>query len=294
MSEIIGISNGRLSAEISTAGAELVSLIGEKGEYIRKADGAWAHSAPVLFPICGRLKNGMYRLGGNEYCLKAHGFASESEFTVHEKTTSSVVFELLSTEKSRSVYPFDFSFRVGFFLVDNCLTVKYIVENRGESEMLYSVGSHEGYSVSGARSCTLELLGADSTLSARVDENGLMNGEYAELSKMTETVYDSDNGSVTIKLHDGLFSLDTLIFKDTGAHTVLLRDAETDRSVRLSLGDFPHLLVWKKPGAGFVCLEVWNGLPDDSDTNGEFVEKTGLLQLAPGECREHTHTIFPE
>src|SRR3954451_18654953 len=56
------ISNGRISATIKQAGAELCSLRDEREhELIWQAGPEWPRHAPILFPIVGRLKNDALR-----------------------------------------------------------------------------------------------------------------------------------------------------------------------------------------------------------------------------------------
>jgi galactose mutarotase-like enzyme len=43
----------------------------------------------------------------------------------------------------------------------------------------------------------------------------------------------------------------------------------------------PHLGIWSKPGAGFVCLEPWQGYADPSDFDGELAEKPGIVAIPP-------------
>ena len=81
MAEQIKISNGEITAVISTRGAELKSVVKNGREFIWEGDpNVWAGQAPLLFPICGGLKDDKYVLGGNEYTLEKHGFARFKEF----------------------------------------------------------------------------------------------------------------------------------------------------------------------------------------------------------------------
>ena len=77
----ITISNDLFSAEIASFGAELQSLKNRKTgmEYIWQRDpDIWGSSAPVLFPVVGRMKNSSYRFEEKTYSMPLHGFARTS------------------------------------------------------------------------------------------------------------------------------------------------------------------------------------------------------------------------
>ena len=82
MSEIIKISNGVISAEISAMGAELISLMKDGFENIWDGNPEiWDGHAPILFPVCGQLKDGKFTYRGKEYFMDGHGFAKHSLFS---------------------------------------------------------------------------------------------------------------------------------------------------------------------------------------------------------------------
>ena len=82
--------NDSISASVSAAGAELVSLKNAQGlELLWQAGPVWPRHAPILFPIVGRLKNDVLRHRGKLYPLTQHGFARDRKFTWSERTTSS-------------------------------------------------------------------------------------------------------------------------------------------------------------------------------------------------------------
>ena len=83
------LENDLVKACIDDFGAEIKSVIGKKTntEYMWQGDKAyWGGTAPILFPICGRLFDGKYTHQGKEYEMKIHGFARHSQFVVLEKS----------------------------------------------------------------------------------------------------------------------------------------------------------------------------------------------------------------
>ena len=93
------ISNEFLRAGISTLGAELISLTDGAGrEYIwQRGPSVWNRSAPLLFPVIGRLRDGRYTHRGAEYLMGRHGFARDSAFTPLETRGGRAAFRLTDT-----------------------------------------------------------------------------------------------------------------------------------------------------------------------------------------------------
>ncbi len=69
------ISNDKITIQVDSMGAELKSLkdVATGREYMWHADPQyWKRTSPVLFPLVGGLKDGVYRLGGQEYPMGQH------------------------------------------------------------------------------------------------------------------------------------------------------------------------------------------------------------------------------
>ena len=49
--------------------------------------------------------------------------------------------------------------------------------------------------------------------------------------------------------------------------------------------DTPMLGIWQKPGAPFLCIEPWQGIADPIGFAGDFRDKPGVVELAPGASR---------
>ena len=83
MSKIIKIENSELSVSVSTLGAELMSVSGKGGtEFLWNGDkNVWSGRAPLLFPICGGLKDGKYIYEGE--CI-GYGIPYSTSYTQPE------------------------------------------------------------------------------------------------------------------------------------------------------------------------------------------------------------------
>ncbi|GAA6204290.1 MULTISPECIES: hypothetical protein [Thalassotalea] len=79
------LSNNLLTCQINERGAELNSLVSttHHQEYIWQADPAiWAGSAPILFPVVGRLNEGEYRYQGKDYAIPIPSLLVSSKITI--------------------------------------------------------------------------------------------------------------------------------------------------------------------------------------------------------------------
>ena len=143
---MIKLQNEFVTASISEVGAELKSLVCNQTEYIWEGrPEVWGFSCPLLFPICGGLKDDKYLYDSKEYILPKHGFARTAQFEVERADDTFAVFCTKSNSETKKSYPFDFELRVIYTLCQKSLKIEYEVCNKGEKTMYFSIGSHEGY-----------------------------------------------------------------------------------------------------------------------------------------------------
>ena len=284
MEKRITISNKYLKVELSTIGAELKSIIDSDGTQ-RLWQGNpdfWKDQSPILFPICGRLTEGTYLYNEKPYKMGMHGFASKCEFSVENCHSDSVVFLLKSNEETKLVYPFDFELRAKYTLENNSIIVTYTVNNNSDSDMYFSIGSHEGYICEGDISDYNLIFDKKEEL-----ENHLLNGPL--LNGKTEPA-PIKNG--IMELIDSEFErLDTYIFKNTVSKSVTLKKKGAKKSITVDFPETPHLLIWKAPGGELVCIEPWCGLPDNDGDLREISKKDSIITLQKDAVFTNTHKI---
>jgi len=142
------IKNEQITVEISDYGAELQSIKGADGtEYLWQGDSNWPSKAPNLFPCIGRLHNQTYRFRGKEYQIDMHGFVKSSTLTVIMKSEEECVFELQASEQTKLSYPFEFVYRIGYKVEENCLKITTQVENKDNKNMFFAIGGHPSFNV---------------------------------------------------------------------------------------------------------------------------------------------------
>lgn len=284
------ISNNQLQASVQSKGTELCSLksLNSGKEYMWNADpNYWASHAPVLFPAIGAFKNGECFINGKSYQIPKHGFIRHNEdIKLIEQTATSLLYELSYSENTLALYPYQFNFQIEFRLDANQLIVSHKVQNLDDKTIYFSLGAHpafncplnEGESYSDYYIEFEHKETADRTL---LSVDGL-------ISDQTIPVLENSN---QLGLHTELFNDDALILKTLQSRRVSLKSRKSSQILSVSYKDFNYLGIWAKPNAPFVCIEPWLGIADHENTNGDFLQKDGLIQLPKGEVFEARYSI---
>lgn len=287
--EII-LENDHLCAKFSLLGAELKSCFDKNlnKELIYDGKGTWWNrSAPVLFPIVGKLKNDSYSIENKSFELNQHGFARNSEFEILKQTDSQITFSLESNSESLKKFPFDFSLQISYELSHKSITTTYKVLNRGTESMPFSIGAHPGFMCVFFENETFEdyylEFEKEENLSRHLlnPENGLFNGE-SELvtpnSKIINLVYS-------------LFEKDAIVLKKLNSEVIYLKNKQGTFTLKFSFEDFPYFGIWTKNKAPFICLEPWCGLADNENSNQNFYSKEGINLLESNQTFERSYTF---
>ena len=165
-------------------------------------------------------------------------------------------------------------------LDENELKIKYSVENKSEATMPFSIGAHPAFAIENSFSdYSLKFNQTEEFISYELD-----NEQFNTISKKIQ----SENG--IIDLNYTLFEKDALVFKHLESNELtLLKKKEPVLSVQFE--GFPHLGIWTKPNAPFLCIEPWCGLADNVNHNGNIFEKEGINLLHPQEFFSRTIKI---
>jgi galactose mutarotase-like enzyme len=282
----ITLSSPDLEAQISVCGAELVSLRDEaRRDLLWDGDPAfWTGRSPLLFPIVGRLNGDRARIDNNEYELKQHGFARHSEFEVIEARQTVCRLRLKSNEATLIRYPFGFQLDVTYSIAGATLTVAAEVVNSGSGTMPVSFGFHPAFRwplpYGGDRDAHEIRFERAEPSPIRLLSDGLL-GPYAD-----GTPVEGDR----LRLRDALFDAGALVIDWVASRTVEY-GVPGRRSIRVAFPGMPHLGIWTKPGAGFVCIEPWQGHADPVGFEGQLSEKPGIVLIGPGDTRSFSMEI---
>jgi len=266
-------------AVISGTGAELQSLLNtaDQDEYIWQGDPAvWSGRAPILFPIIGRLKNGIIHYDGQAYALPMHGLVKQSVFECIEQSADRLVLSLRADEETLTLYPRDFELQVHFQLSDNALAIAYTVINHDSKSMLFTLGSHPAFRLSLNHARLSDYI-IEFSEPETLDRYTLLDG----LMPLAGEPY-LDNSRL-LSLNDSIFDDDALIFKNISSKSIAILHREHGKRVSVDTGGAPHLGIWAKPGAAYVCIEPWHGFDDPVNASGHIEDKPGMLTLPASE-----------
>lgn len=291
------IENAALRVTVSSRGAELQSIfcLADGLEYLWQGDEhIWSRRAPNLFPICGSLPNNGYERNGKHYCMKKHGFAAESEFTVVSQRKDSVCFRLTESDRTFAQYPFAFSLDIAYTLAEEQLTISYIVRNTGEEDMPFSLGAHPGFRIPLTPRETFEHYYLEFPYPCQprkliLTDDGLYTG--------CTVPYPLQEGR-RLRLQHELFDRENSLFFCQMPNTIRLCSTASPRQILLHYPEFNYLGLWQAPGkcAPYLCIEPWQGTPSRNIKEERLESKPDMIRLPPG----HTHTasfsisIYPE
>lgn len=282
MAEQLILRHKNYTATIRTLGAELLSLTKDGQEYIWEGNPAfWKGHAPILFPICGGLKEDTYCYEGNSYSLAKHGFARFYTFQIEKAADDSATFLLTSSAEQIRAYPFPYALRAIFTLCDEGLSVQYLVTNTGNKPMYYSIGGHEGYACPGGIEKYSLVFDKEEDMVCHALDGNLLSYETYSVGQGKE-----------LPLKYDYFVTDALTFLYLRSRKITLKHAYTGEKLTVDFEGFPYVFVWTRPGADFICIEPWCGIPDFTDSNFDLASKKGICTLLPGKERLHTHKIL--
>ncbi|MBR6737187.1 MAG: aldose 1-epimerase family protein [Clostridia bacterium] len=294
MSKIVTLSNENITAKISSFGAEIISINAFGKERIWDGNPEfWTGHAPILFPFCGGLLDDEYVYDGKMYSnMPKHGFAKRCEFEVVSEEKTQATFLLEPSEEYSKVYPFDFKFRVSFKLTSDGVQVYYIVENHSNKNMPYNVGCHEAYALDGEfEDFYLKFEGEEGKITCLEITNDALGKGYYDVPleenglKLWYPYFNKEAKITEDRLGSG-----SLIFDDIKCKRVTLNKKGEDE-VSIYFNDFKNLVVWTVPGAKFLAIEPWSGLPDLYDADKIIEHKKSIDILPAGETKTFYHSI---
>lgn len=287
------IQNDQLSCTISSNGAEIRSLKEKSSgkEYVWQIDDkVWGSSSPVLFPAIGKIKGDKIVYKDQEYAMSKHGMIRHNEELVFEQhSTSKCSFTLYSSAETAAMYPYQFTFSVVYELVDKSLHMTYHIENKDTVPMHFACGGHTAYAcpfTNGKRlgDYVIEFPSSNHLKAQTLGASGLLSDEFRTIELKNSTLPLSNN----------LFDRDALILSNSDFEWVRFRESGKIKGLIIKFEGYPHLAIWSKPGADFVCIEPWLGLPDSETESLDITEKTSYKTIDSNGVFEITITTLVE
>ena len=279
---VVKIQNNELEVEIKSFGAELKSVKKNGKEFLWSGDpSVWPGQAPVLFPICGGLRDDKYIFEGREYSLQKHGFAKLREFEVESREDDRVTFLQKADEETLKQYPFEFELRITYSLCGSTIKIQYDVKNVDNKTMYFSIGAHEAYACPNGIEEYSVIFDKTETLNAKNLDGNLLG---------YETTHIMENSKV-LPLKKKFFEIDALTFSDINSRKVTLKNERTGECIEVNFDGFDYFLLWTKPNGNYICIEPWCGLPDYCDSDYDITHKKGIIALAAGKTETKVHSI---
>lgn len=278
----VSISTAALSAEISATGAELIRVQDRTGaELLWDGDPAfWNGRSPLLFPIVGEVKGNRLTVAGKGYEIGRHGFARTSTFALIRSDAASCTWRLESSEATRRQYPFEFRLDVTYRIEAATLHMQAEVTSTGSVVMPASFGFHPALRwplpYGKPREAHEIVFERDEPAPIRRPIDGLLSA-----GQFPTPVRDRH-----LPLCDDLFEDGALVFDTLASRSVVYGDA-----IRVDFPRMPHLGIWTRPGAGYVCIEPWQGHASPEGFDGELADKPGIVAIAPGTTESFAMSI---
>lgn len=202
---------------------------------------------PFLFPIFGRLADGVYQWEGKQYAMEIHGFGHTSAWQVVSQENDALTVELVADGRTLAMYPFRFRAELEFRVADGVLTICQRFENHGETPMPYSFGFHPYFRL-------------EELAHARVENTALTYFDF-----MAGKAVPFGHGSVTLTMPEGAPETGAAFMEVTGP-TILHIEAEGRRITMENDGNYPQNVLWTQAGKKFLCVEPINGTANGLNT----------------------------
>lgn len=288
---MIILDNGKIRAEISTLGGQLMSLKDSVSgrEYLWNGDKAfWGGRSPVLFPFVGKTRNMEFIAKGKTWTAVKHGFARDMEFQLtDQKGTEEAWLLLCSSEETLRKYPYEFRLFLGYRLEGRSLQVLWKVENPAAETMYFSIGGHPGFfcPVKAGEKQTDYQIQFDTPEQVTVSvigEGGLATDKRA--------VHALQDGKLDIT--ENLFEKDALVIEHHQVHSVSFLKKGEAPYVTVTF-DAPLFGVWApfEKEVPFICIEPWYGRCDHENFTGTLEEREWGNELEAGCVWEASYKI---
>jgi len=252
---VIEIKSDQLTVQFKTLGGALSSIKDRESiEYLWQGDATyWSGQAPVLFPICGSLREdtAFYshedgtETKGN---IPRHGLVRKKEFDLVAQTENSVTFAIEDDKNTYQNYPYHFRLEITYLVTGKTVRTQYKVFNKETSKVMpYFIGGHPGFN------CPL--------LDGETYEDYYLEFEKEETCSVPRP------------------------FPKTGMLDFQDRSPWLDGQKELDLSyDLLNLIIWSTLNKGpFIAFEPWSGLSTSLEEGDHLEDKKNVRLLEPGQ-----------
>lgn len=286
---MIVLKSDQLNVEFQTLGGALSSIKDKDDvEYLWQGDPTyWSGQAPVLFPICGSVRNDTVLYDNEDGSQKEgkiprHGLVRKKEFTLVEQTDNSVTFAIEDDEEMYANYPYHFRLEITYTVTGKTIRTQYKIYNKeAEKSMPYFIGGHPGFN------CPLldDEVYEDYYLEFEKPETCTVPKPFPETGMLDLKDRNSWlNNQKEIDLNYDFFSYDAVTLDELESRTVALRSRKHDKGLKLDFKEFPNLIVWSTLNKGpFIALEPWSGLSTSIEEGDRLEDKKDVKIIKPSD-----------
>lgn len=282
------LENESIKITTKPEGAELTSIVTKADgiHYLWNADPSfWGRHAPVLFPTVGKLINNQYKVNNKTFELTQHGFARDMVFKKIEERKDEIIYELISNNETLSKYPFQFSLKIKYRIVDSSIYVTYEVINQDKVSMPFSIGAHPAFNVPLVENESFEDYYIQfhdmETIEAIKLQGSYRNGKRELIAENTNV----------LPLTRDLFKDDALILENLKTKSISIHSKNHQKYVKVDFEGFPYVGIWTTSNAPFVCIEPWYGIADEIGPVKEMKDRLGVNILEPNKSFKCTYCI---
>lgn len=293
----IELKNDELTVQFKEFGGALSSIKDNDGvEYLWQGNPEyWSGQAPVLFPICGSLRDdkAIYHLNGKQDVtghIPRHGLVRKKDFKFEQVSDNSVAFSITPDETMLENYPYHFELKIVYTLTGKTIRVEYQVTNHEDFQrMPYSIGGHPGFNcplVEGDQyeDYYLEFEHAETTnVPKPFPETGL-------LDVLDRTSFLTDQK--TLDLTYDLFDYDAVTLDRLHSRSIALRSHKHDKGVRVDFKDFSNIILWSTTNKSpFIAIEPWSALSTSLKESDVLEEKPQVSFVESGQTDKKSFEI---
>lgn len=284
---MIVLKSDQLCVEFQTLGGALSSIKDKDDvEYLWQGDPTyWSGQAPILFPICGSVRNDTVLYDKEDGSQKEgkiprHGLVRKKDFTLVEQTDNSVTFAIEDDEEMYANYPYHFRLEITYTVTGKTIRTQYKIYNKeSEKSMPYFIGGHPGFN------CPLldDEVYEDYYLEFEKPETCTVPKPFPETGMLDLKDRNSWlNNQKEIDLNYDFFSYDAVTLDELECRTVALRSRKHDKGLKLDFKEFPNLIVWSTLNKGpFIALEPWSGLSTSIEEGDRLEDKKDVKIIKP-------------
>lgn len=290
---MITIESDVLRIQIDPMGAQLSSIYHKqhKLEYLWQKDPSyWKSSAPVVFPVIGKLTEGKYRYRGKEYELKSNGLIRYKMIDVKDQGDDFVEFIYEPDEEDLKRFPFPCQMLLRYQVAKNQLIVRAKITNTGDGDLHYFYAGHPGFNVPlyDHESCDdyyVEFEKKENMDIYEVCETG-------QLLNKKEQFFAHENRFFVRK---NLFLKEALAFVHPISDSLMIKSIKNDHFIRVNFSGFDNVAVWSPyipdKDLRFICIEPWIGHTEFKGFQKEWDEHEKIAVLHPRKSNTHVFSI---